>query len=100
MTKIRELAVSKLTSLASAVDKLALGHEFGVTEWLAAGYAELCTRRHPLSVEEGRKLGVEAVVRIAEMKHELFENMVQYLDDARFSALLEKSLSLTANGSK
>jgi len=94
MEKIRDLAVSKLGPLASAIDKVALGHEFGVAEWLASGYAELCTRRQPLTPEEGKKLGVDAMLRIAVMKHELSENMAQYIDDAKFSVLLEKSLSL------
>ncbi|KAF7966344.1 hypothetical protein HWV62_38969 [Athelia sp. TMB] len=61
---IRALAVKQLEPIASAVDKVALGKQFGIEEWILDGYWALCARREPLIEEEGLRLGVRDVVRI------------------------------------
>ncbi|KAF7965486.1 hypothetical protein HWV62_43268 [Athelia sp. TMB] len=61
---IRALAVKQLEPIASAVDKVALGKQFGIEEWILDGYWALCARQEPLTEEEGLRLGVRDVVRI------------------------------------
>ncbi|PFH50450.1 hypothetical protein AMATHDRAFT_130871, partial [Amanita thiersii Skay4041] len=70
-SSIRELAIENLSSVASIIDKAILGKKYGVKSWLLSAYSELCTREKPLTLEEGRRLGVDLVVRINELRHEL-----------------------------
>ncbi|KAF7986997.1 hypothetical protein HWV62_77 [Athelia sp. TMB] len=61
---IRLLAVDHLDA-APPVDKIVLGRRHGIAAWLPEAYEAVCTREAPLTVEEGIRLGVEDVVRIA-----------------------------------
>jgi len=89
MKKIRALAIEKLGSIASAVDKVALGKEYGVKEWLVPAYTELCMRFEPLTLDESKKLGLDTVVKIAEMKHEIMENLRKFVDDGKVGKMFE-----------
>ena len=71
---IRDLAVNNIAPMASAIDKALLGKRHGVKPWVMDAYGELCTREKPVSIEEGRRLGVDLVVKINELRHELFFN--------------------------
>ncbi|KAJ4471528.1 hypothetical protein J3R30DRAFT_1090883 [Lentinula aciculospora] len=68
---IRELAVESLTSSASPADLIILAHRYDVSQWLLPEYMELCVRDEPLSLEEGRKLGVNTVVAINQIRHQI-----------------------------
>ncbi|KAF7986993.1 hypothetical protein HWV62_69 [Athelia sp. TMB] len=61
---IRLLAIDCLAT-AAPVDKIVLGRRYGIAAWLPGAYKAVCTREAPLTVEEGIRLGVEDVVRIA-----------------------------------
>ncbi|TFK67236.1 hypothetical protein BDN72DRAFT_749884, partial [Pluteus cervinus] len=65
---VRKLAINQITSLASAVDKVVLGHKYDVAEWVTEGYIELCQRKASLSSEEGHRLGVDDVVHISNIR--------------------------------
>ncbi|TDL22979.1 hypothetical protein BD410DRAFT_769370 [Rickenella mellea] len=65
---LRKLAISFISSTASDVDKIAFGHMHGVKEWLLPSYDALANRNDPLTVEEGWRLGVDVVVRIAKAR--------------------------------
>ncbi|KAJ7651005.1 hypothetical protein FB45DRAFT_731238 [Roridomyces roridus] len=92
MQNIRTLAIAQLSLCAGAIDKIALGHRYGVAEWLKPGYMELAMRKEALTAEEGAKLGVEALVRIAALKDEVLGNLSAYVDEDKFSALLQRKL--------
>ncbi|KZP04737.1 hypothetical protein FIBSPDRAFT_711588, partial [Athelia psychrophila] len=62
---IKLLAIDKLAGSANPVDKIVLGRRYGIIDWLPAAYEAVCTRSGPLTVEEGMKLCVEDIVRIA-----------------------------------
>ncbi|KAJ6491601.1 hypothetical protein C8R47DRAFT_957171, partial [Mycena vitilis] len=64
MESIRRLAIDRLAEVAGPVDKITLGHRYGVPEWLAPAYLALAMRKEPLTATEGTKLGVEALVRV------------------------------------
>ncbi|KAF7979223.1 hypothetical protein HWV62_43178 [Athelia sp. TMB] len=61
---IRLLAIDCLAT-AAPVDKIVLGRRYRIAAWLPGAYNAVCTREAPLTVEEGIRLGVEDVVRIA-----------------------------------
>ncbi|KAF7986995.1 hypothetical protein HWV62_73 [Athelia sp. TMB] len=61
---IRLLATDRLGA-APPVEKIVLGRRYGIGAWLPGAYEAVCTREAPLTVEEGIRLGVEDVVRIA-----------------------------------
>ena len=71
-TSVRDLAIHNIDSKASIMDKAILGKRYGIKSWIMDAYIELCTRERPLSIEEGRRLGVDLVIKINELRHELF----------------------------
>ncbi|KZP19789.1 hypothetical protein FIBSPDRAFT_862273 [Athelia psychrophila] len=62
---IRLLAIDNLAATAIPVDKIVLGRRYGISDWLPGAYETVCTRVDSLTVEEGMKLGVEDIIRIA-----------------------------------
>jgi hypothetical protein len=88
--KIRDacqLAIDKLASCAGSVDKIALGQQYNVDEWLAPAYLMLAVRQEPITSAEGAKLGVEALVRIGALKDEVSRNLAAYLEQDKFREL-------------
>ena len=69
---IYELSVSNIAPRASVLDKAILGRRYGVKSWVVDAYSELCTREKPLTLEEGQKLGIDLVIKINELRHDLF----------------------------
>ncbi|KAF7985492.1 hypothetical protein HWV62_5280 [Athelia sp. TMB] len=67
---IRALAIKKIAPIASAVDRIVLGRRFNMHEWMCDGYVAVCSRGSVLTMEEGRRLGVEDVVRIMGIRHD------------------------------
>jgi hypothetical protein len=62
---IQLLAIDKLTATAIPVDKIVLGRRYGIADWLPGAYEAVCTRADPLTVDEGKKLGVENIIKIS-----------------------------------
>lgn len=69
---IRDLAIDNIAPKASIMDKAILGKRCAIKSWIMDAYIELCTRERPLSIEEGRRLGIDLVIKINELRHELF----------------------------
>src|SRR5882762_2998724 len=67
-TSIRELSVDALGRIASPVERLALAHAYDIDEWLLPAYSSLCQRAEPLTTEEGRRIGVDDVVLISQVR--------------------------------
>lgn len=63
-------AVKEIDSLASPIDKVVLGREYGISELLFPGYLALCQSRVPLSEEEGEQLGLKDVIKIYRVRQE------------------------------
>ncbi|KAJ7496622.1 hypothetical protein FB451DRAFT_1208266 [Mycena latifolia] len=68
-TSLRELALQHLFLLTSAVDRIALGRRHDVPDWLVPAYTEVCERKDPLTLAEGRLLGLEDVIGIGQVRH-------------------------------
>ncbi|KIM91718.1 hypothetical protein PILCRDRAFT_827 [Piloderma croceum F 1598] len=65
---IKNLAVERLSAIATPVDKIVLGRRFDIFEWLENAYTNVCWRDEALTIEEGKLLGVEDVIEIAAMR--------------------------------
>lgn len=72
---VRRLAVAKLNALPpkdiDAVDRIVLAHRFQLVDWLLAPYVEISVRPEPITLEEGRKLGIDVVVLLAQAREEV-----------------------------
>ncbi|KAM6502701.1 hypothetical protein JOM56_002678, partial [Amanita muscaria] len=69
---LRSRAISKIEqTLDSPIDMVTLGRQYGIPAFLLPGYAVLCQSTVPLSEEEGLRLGVEDVLKIYRIRHEL-----------------------------
>ena len=68
---MRDLSIKYLTGLASSADLVVLGHRYDVPHWLLPQYYDLCVRLEPLSMEEGRKFGVDTVIMINQIRHKI-----------------------------
>ncbi|KIL60462.1 hypothetical protein M378DRAFT_168063 [Amanita muscaria Koide BX008] len=70
---LRSRAISKIEqTLDSPIDMVTLGRQYGIPAFLLPGYAVLCQSTVPLSDEEGLRLGVEDVLKIYRIRHELY----------------------------
>ncbi|KAF8806688.1 hypothetical protein BYT27DRAFT_7101492 [Phlegmacium glaucopus] len=71
--QLKTLATRELGYITTTIEKIALAKKYNIgnPHWLLAAYRELCTRRYPLSLLEGEKLGLETVIKIWEVQHEL-----------------------------
>ncbi|KAM6502654.1 hypothetical protein JOM56_002631, partial [Amanita muscaria] len=69
---LRSRAMSKIEqTLDSPIDMVTLGRQYGIPAFLLPGYAVLCQSTAPLSDEEGFRLGMEDVLKIYRIRHEL-----------------------------
>ncbi|KAF9262674.1 hypothetical protein L218DRAFT_867238 [Marasmius fiardii PR-910] len=74
-TSLRELSITRVFQvLDDPSDRIVLGIRYDVTDWLVSAYTELCERKEPLTLEEGRKVGVDIAVTIAQVRHKIRYN--------------------------
>ncbi|KAF8643587.1 hypothetical protein AX16_008974 [Volvariella volvacea WC 439] len=81
-------------------NKVALGRQYGITHWLKDAYRAICTRKAPLTKEEGWRLGVDEVVAIAEARQVLLWESPTTRDDEQDEVVtrvfgLEVALGIT-----
>jgi hypothetical protein len=65
---IKGLAIKQLVPITSPIDKVVLGRRHSITEWLSEAYSAICERRDALTLEEGIRLGMEDVIKIAAVR--------------------------------
>jgi hypothetical protein len=70
---VRELAITQLDGMKfDAIDKLAVMKKYDIgNQWGYSAIIELCSRTHPLTVEEGGKLGIELSINICRIREKL-----------------------------
>jgi hypothetical protein len=61
---MRTLALRRLLPLASPVDKIVLGRQYGFGDWLTPAFVAVCARAEPLSLAEAKRMDGEDVARI------------------------------------
>lgn len=65
---MRQLAINRLTRIASPVERITRAVKYDVKDWLLPAYTELCARDEPLNLEEGLKLGIRDVIFIGQLR--------------------------------
>ncbi|KAJ7434033.1 hypothetical protein B0H11DRAFT_1758061, partial [Mycena galericulata] len=72
-TSLRELRVAMQYLLASlsAVERIALGRRYDIPGWLVPAYTEVCERKDPLTIAEGRLLGLDDTICIGQVRHSI-----------------------------
>ncbi|KAJ7180579.1 hypothetical protein C8R46DRAFT_1318570 [Mycena filopes] len=68
-TSLRELAIQHLFTMTSVVERIAVARRYDILEWLVPAYTEVCERKDPLTLAEGRLLGVDDVICIGQVRH-------------------------------
>ncbi|KDQ55734.1 hypothetical protein JAAARDRAFT_59712 [Jaapia argillacea MUCL 33604] len=94
---IRDLAVEKLSKLASSVDRIVLARKYGIHQWLFPAYKDLCTRRRCLTKEEGSQLGMDDVITISQIRQWKTAHPTHLVDCRVRRRLLQQELSDTEN---
>ncbi|KAI9060514.1 hypothetical protein FKP32DRAFT_1595264 [Trametes sanguinea] len=67
----RELAIQRLESLATPIDRIVLSRQYDIKQWLEKAYYDLCTREEPLTLDEGERLGMADVIAIAGLRQRI-----------------------------
>ncbi|KZP18916.1 hypothetical protein FIBSPDRAFT_828733 [Athelia psychrophila] len=67
---IRDLAIRHLTPIANDIDKIILGRQFGISQWLGGAYLAVCMREKNLTEEEGRGMDVEDIIKISSIRQQ------------------------------
>ncbi|THH09626.1 hypothetical protein EW145_g1869 [Phellinidium pouzarii] len=70
-TSIRTAAINTLSEVIGLAERIRLGRERSVSEWFPECYRQLCKREEPLSLEEGKELGLEDVIKVARAREML-----------------------------
>ncbi|KAG9099483.1 hypothetical protein FS749_001164 [Ceratobasidium sp. UAMH 11750] len=66
---LQKFAVNNLEKAhLSAIDRIRIAREFGLTSWETPAYVELCEREESITEEEANVLGISAFVRVARIR--------------------------------
>ncbi|KAH9938542.1 uncharacterized protein B0H18DRAFT_18687 [Fomitopsis serialis] len=72
---ICELVADRLPQVASLVDQIILGRRYGLEEMLLSARVRLCEREAPISLEEGRRLGLDECIVVGEVRQKARSNL-------------------------
>ncbi|GBE77564.1 hypothetical protein SCP_0104420 [Sparassis crispa] len=81
--EFRELAVARLSQIATPVDRIMLSRAYDMTGWLIPAYAELCKRDESLTLQEGLRLGMKDVIMLSHIRQTIRRG--SYLTSIRMS---------------
>ncbi|KAI0931580.1 hypothetical protein AcV5_004967 [Taiwanofungus camphoratus] len=88
----RDLAIERLSQLASPVDRILLARMYDVTPWLTPAYLELCKRDEALTFEEGVRLGMKDVVLLSEIRQGIRGTNRVTMHDRNINVLIDRKL--------
>lgn len=72
ISNVRTIAIEKLTALnLNTFEKIGLGKDHHVPQWLRAGYQELVTRSETITHEEVGKMGVSTGITVFQAREEI-----------------------------
>ena len=67
--KIRATAIKAMEGLAmEPIDKIVVARKFDVSPWLVPSLNELVQREKPIDLSEGNRLGLEWVLKLAQLR--------------------------------
>lgn len=75
--------------VASPVDKIVLGRKYGMDTFLFRALVELCQRNESLTIEEGRRMGVDDVIRIDQVRQAVRTSRKKITDASTEAAIKE-----------
>lgn len=64
---IKNLAIGRLSSIASPIDKIMLGRKHTIVNWLDDGYKSFCERTNPLEMQEMKQLDEGDLLKMINM---------------------------------
>ncbi|KZP33856.1 hypothetical protein FIBSPDRAFT_716816, partial [Athelia psychrophila] len=67
---IKNLSIERLSPIASDIDKIVLGRQYAIDEWLGDAYLAICSREECLSKEEGMRMEKEDIIEISAIRHQ------------------------------
>ncbi|KAH7344491.1 hypothetical protein B0J17DRAFT_635622 [Rhizoctonia solani] len=68
---LRRFSISKLERAnLSAIQRIKIAHELDVVHWTEPAFEELANRAEPIQPDEARILGIDALLRVANMREE------------------------------
>ena len=84
MTRVRNRAIREITNFTPRIDSvdlvvLAVDHQ--VKAWLPIAYSRLCQRKETLTIEEGKRLGLETVCLLYRARQKVREDTTSPIDD-------------------
>jgi hypothetical protein len=62
--------------------------------YLADAYLEICNRDHPLSIEEGKRIGVNALIMISQTREELRKHWRHWPKENRKQVVIHNLIEL------
>ncbi|KAK0486386.1 hypothetical protein IW261DRAFT_1455237 [Armillaria novae-zelandiae] len=96
MTVIRDMALTKVPSLDPIVLKAELAAKYGLKDWLVPAYTDLCikdlTTRKGWSADEGRKIGLDGLLALVDLKQDIMVRLGEYLDREKVAKTVEEKL--------
>ncbi|KZP11511.1 RHD3-domain-containing protein [Athelia psychrophila] len=73
---IRTLAITRLTPIATDIDKIVLGRQYEIDPWLHEAFTAVCMREQSVTKEEGRRMRVDDIIEINAIR-QLFKPAAQ-----------------------
>ncbi|CCM02956.1 uncharacterized protein FIBRA_05071 [Fibroporia radiculosa] len=68
-TDIRGLAITRATAVGTLAEQIVMARRYDLPELLREARRSICERPQPLTLEEGRQLGVDEVIILSESRH-------------------------------
>lgn len=68
------MAQDRLSQIASPIERILLARQFDIKEWLVPAFLQLCLREETLTLEEGKTLGMENVIVLADIRQAIRGN--------------------------
>lgn len=88
----RDLAIERLSQIASPVERILLARRFDITHWLLPAYLELCQRQEALTFDEGMRLGMKDVILLSDIRQSIRGNNRVTMQERNIAALIDKKL--------
>lgn len=92
---VRKTSIERLTDTVSGVDRVLLGIECHILDWVRSGYEQLVQRAEEISVRDEERLGHLAAVKIFRIRDrylaEQYSRGYYYESDYHFKAAIEQS---------
>lgn len=98
-SSLRDYAIYRLEKITTPAQRISLAKTQHIPKWLVPAYIELCSQKAPLDRSDARLLGLDDVLAIWEVQHELArgplyeDGEVRQLVEAKITGLGEKGES-------